>query len=250
MGDNADKPAADDTWTEADSKLFIETGRIFTPDRERQHDIVCRLIEAARPAGLVVELCCGAGELASAVLSRIPDIRLLALDGSPAMIERARTICGEHRDRIAFRAFDLKAGDWRTFDERPAAVYSSLAIHHLDGAEKLRLFKDLFEALRPGGRFIVADLMLAASAAGMEVSADAWAAEVAARSQALVGDDRAVRSFDELHWNLFRYPDDEPAAGPDLSGLGYAVKAERGISDDPPCRGSIRPDLRGCLDIR
>ncbi len=194
MGDPADTPADDATWTEADSELFIEVGRAFTPERERQHNIVCHLIAAAAPTGLIVELCCGAGELAKAVLERAPAIRLVAFDGSPAMIDHARALCIDHRDRIEFRHFDLKADDWRRFDDRPAAIYSSLAIHHLDGRGKLHLFKDLFEALRPGGRFVIADLMLAASETGMEVSAACWTAEVAVRSQALHGDDRAARS--------------------------------------------------------
>jgi len=39
-------------------------------------------------------------------------------------------------------------------------VSSALAVHHLDGDEKADLFRRLREVLLPGGRFVLADLVV------------------------------------------------------------------------------------------
>jgi tRNA (cmo5U34)-methyltransferase len=67
---------------------------------------------------------------------------------------------------------------------------------------------NLIAALRPGGLFVLADLIRPASEAGSRIAAEDWDRAVAARSQALYGDDRARRRFEELRWNYFRWPTD------------------------------------------
>jgi tRNA (cmo5U34)-methyltransferase len=195
-------------WREDDSAVFIDYGQAFTPDRERQQEIVAELIARVAPAHLVVELCCGGGDLARLLLERLPEIRLRALDGSPTMLAAARRTCAAYADRLDLRAFDLAGCDWRALQPAPDAICSSLAIHHLDGKAKRQLFEDLFAALRPGGVFVLADLIRPASETGWLISAEDWDRVVAARSLALYGDDRAARKFEALRWNYFRWPDD------------------------------------------
>ena len=195
-------------WREDHSAVFIDYGRAFTPDRERQQEIVAELVAAAAPARLVVELCSGGGDLARLLLERMPEIRLRAFDGSHTMLATARQTCAAHADRLDLHAFDLAATDWRALRPAPDAICSSLAVHHLDGDQKRQLFEDLFAALRPGGLFVLADLVKPASEAGWQIAAEDWDRAVAARSHALFGDDRAWRKFEELRWNYFRWPDD------------------------------------------
>jgi tRNA (cmo5U34)-methyltransferase len=195
-------------WREDDSAVFIDYGQAFTPDRERQQEIIAKLIGAVAPARLVVELCCGGGDLARLLLERLPQIRLRALDRSPRMLTMARRTCAAYADRLDLQAFDLAAADWRALQPAPDAICSSLAIHHLDSEEKRQLVEDLFAALRPGGLFVLADLVRPASQAGWQIAAEDWDRAVAARSHALYGDDRAARKFEELRWNYFRWPDD------------------------------------------
>ncbi len=203
MPEAADKAG----WREADSAVFIDYGQAFTPERERQQEIVCELVADAAPA-LVVELCCGSGDLAKLLLERLPAARVRALDGSPRMLATTRQGCAAYVDRLDLQAFDLAASDWRALRPAPEAICSSLAVHHLDGGQKRQLFRDLFGALRKGGIFVLADLVRPASPAGWQIAADDWDLAVATRSQALHGDDRARREFEKLHWNYFRWPDD------------------------------------------
>jgi tRNA (cmo5U34)-methyltransferase len=194
-------------WREDDSALFIDYGRAFTPDRERQQAIICELVASAAPRR-VVELCCGGGELARLLLERLPEARLLALDGSPTMLAQTRETCAVHAGRLELRQFDLAADDWRGLQPAPDAICSSLAVHHLDGPQKQELFSDLHRALRPGGVFVLADLIRPASDAGWRIAAEDWDRAVAERSLRLYGDDRAHQKFAELRWNYFTWPDD------------------------------------------
>ena len=214
--DISDKSTASDStaWTEADSATFVETGNAFTPERERQHEIICNLIAETAPEGRVVELCCGAGDLARTLLDRLPAIHLQAYDGSATMRDRTRANCASHGSRIEIKHFDLASSDWRPVEPNPDVVYSSLAIHHLDGFEKQSLYRDVLAMLQPGGLFIMADLVRPAAPSGFRVAAETWRAEVAARSQTIHGDDRAVRKFDDLQWNYYVYPDAEPGDMP------------------------------------
>jgi tRNA (cmo5U34)-methyltransferase len=200
-------PPREEGWREDDSALFIDYGRAFTPERERQQAIICELVAAVKPAR-VVELCCGAGELLLLLLERLPELRVLALDGSPAMLARTRETCAAHAERLELRKFDLAARDWRRPEPAPDAICSSLAVHHLDGGQKQQLFKDLLAALRPGGIFVLADLIRPESPVGWRIAAEGWDRAVAGRSQAIHGDDRAQRKFAELRWNYFSWPDD------------------------------------------
>src|SRR6185312_7020546 len=173
-------------WDEDSSRTFLDYGRYFVPERERQIGIIGELIPPP-PAGsdggaLLVELCSGEGLLSRALLERFPGCRLLALDGSAAMRERTRATCGAAPDRLTVAAFDLAACDWRAFAEPPHAIVSSLAIHHLDGGEKRALFRDLAAALASGGVLVIADIVRPPDARGMAAAAQQWDEAVRARA--------------------------------------------------------------------
>jgi tRNA (cmo5U34)-methyltransferase len=207
MTETGAAPARERGWREDDSALFIDYGRAFTPERERQQAIICELVAAVTPAR-VVELCCGAGELLLLLLEQLSEVKALALDGSPAMLARTRETCAAHAERLELRDFDLAARDWRRLEPAPDAICSSLAVHHLDGGQKQLLFKDLLAALRPGGVFVLADLIRPQSPAGWRIAAEDWDRAVAERSLQIYGDERAEQKFAELRWNYFRWPDD------------------------------------------
>lgn len=194
-------------WREDDSALFIDYGAAFTPERERQQAIIGELVASVAPAH-VVELCCGSGELLRLLLERLPEARALALDGSPAMLAKTRTTCAAHASRLELRKCDLAARDWRQLEPAPDAICSSLAVHHLDGGQKQQLFADLHAALRPGGIFVLADLIRPQSTAGWRIAAEDWDRAVALRSHNIYGDDRAQRKFAELRWNYYFWPHD------------------------------------------
>ncbi len=90
----------------------------------------------------VVDLGCGAGNLAPMIFARWPGTQLTGVDGSPEMLAKARA---EHPQAQFVRA-DI--GAWRP--ARPVdLIFSNAALHWLEGHE--RLVPALLEALAPGG---------------------------------------------------------------------------------------------------
>jgi tRNA (cmo5U34)-methyltransferase len=104
-------------------------------------------------ARTILELGIGTGETAQRVLARHPDARLVAIDSSPEMLERARAAVPDADLREAALQDPLPEGP---FD----LVVSALAVHHLDGAGKRDLFKRVAEVLAPDGRFVLADVVV------------------------------------------------------------------------------------------
>ncbi len=133
------------------------------------------------------------------------------------------------RDRLELQAFDLAARDWRRLEPAPDAICSSLAVHHLDGEGKRQLFNDLHAALRPGGIFVLADLIRPDSDAGWRIAAEDWDRAVAERSVQIYRDDRAQRRFAELRWNLYRWPDDNTIDHPSTVAEHVAWLDEAGF---------------------
>lgn len=108
----------------------------------------------------VLELGTGTGETAARLLQRHPTARLVGLDESEAMLSAAR-------ERLPAARVELRVGRLQdTLPEGPFdLVASALCVHHLVAAEKRDLFARVREALAPGGRFVLADVVVPADPA-------------------------------------------------------------------------------------
>ncbi|HEY1369712.1 MAG TPA: class I SAM-dependent methyltransferase [Gaiellaceae bacterium] len=134
----------------------------FTPEHylELMHEEVPRYDElqeetAKATAGVeardILELGTGTGETSRRVLALHPEARLTGLDVSAEMLAEARLPeadlrVGRLEDPLPEGPFDL--------------VVSALAVHHLDAAGKRDLFRRILAVLRPGGRFVLADVIV------------------------------------------------------------------------------------------
>ena len=94
------------------------------------------------PDGDVVDLGCGAGTVGTALAQRFQGHRLIGIDSSATMLERAKDVPAYHRLERADIA------DW-TPDRRPALIFSNAVLHWLP--EHGHLFPRLANALVPGG---------------------------------------------------------------------------------------------------
>jgi len=94
----------------------------------------------------VLDAGCGSGRVTATLLERLPEGRLVGIDGSPSMVAMAREALG---DRAEIREGDLSQLD---LHEEFDLVYSNAVFHWI--ADHENLFRRLFEALRPGGRLV------------------------------------------------------------------------------------------------
>ena len=201
--ENATKPV----WSEEASRMFIDVGRYYVPEREVQIETICDLIPVGEGPFRVLELACGEGLLAGAILARFPQATVHGLDGSPKMLETARANLAPYGERFMAEQFDLAAPDWRQPAAPVQAVVSSLVIHHLDGPQKQALYADLYRLLAPGGVLVIADVVQPPGERGVALAAKAWDAAVRRRALEFDGDTRALTLFQNDQWNIYWYPD-------------------------------------------
>lgn len=143
-----------------DPSTYLANIRADIPVFDRLQDEVAaatRGIEVRR----MLELGTGTGETARRVLEVHPHAHLVGIDESEEMLAVARTrVTGELlvsrlEDDLPESLFDL--------------VFSALAIHHLDGDGKRDLFRRVAEALRPGGTFVIGDVIVPAQPGEAEI---------------------------------------------------------------------------------
>jgi tRNA threonylcarbamoyl adenosine modification protein (Sua5/YciO/YrdC/YwlC family) len=105
----------------------------------------------------VLELGTGTGETTARLLERHPDAAVVGVDESEAMLAAARERLPA--ERVSLRVARLQ----EPLPEGPfELVASALCVHHLDSGEKRDLFARVREALAPGGRFVLADVIVPA----------------------------------------------------------------------------------------
>lgn len=213
-------------WQESDSRLFVEAGRIYTPDRETITRTFLDLIPAERDDAFHgVEIGHGQGWLMDAILHQFPNARMIGVDGSDAMRDAATTLLAPHAGRFDLRPFRLEDDAWLDALAEPVRCFvSCLIIHHLDGPGKRGLFARLYRHLEPGGALLVADIVEPTSAWGRRAMSRGYMDAVRRQSLAFTGNLAVFEQFQTDHWNIFDYPEpdfDKPSTVPEQ--LGWLV---------------------------
>jgi tRNA threonylcarbamoyl adenosine modification protein (Sua5/YciO/YrdC/YwlC family) len=103
----------------------------------------------------MLELGTGTGETARRLLQAHPNAFLVGIDSSAEMLAVARDSLPA--DRVELRVAPIEdALPEGPFD----LVASALCVHHLGGRQKASLFERIRAVLRPGGRFVLADVVM------------------------------------------------------------------------------------------
>jgi tRNA (cmo5U34)-methyltransferase len=133
------------------------------PAHRAQVDRIARLVAtlASTDRPLILDLGTGPGVLAAAILRTLPTARVVAQDFSRPMLDRAASELSWAGDRIIFHRSDLATSDWHEGLDRPFdVIVASYAIHNLRLPERIRsVYNDVVDMLRPGGCFILLDLV-------------------------------------------------------------------------------------------
>lgn len=98
----------------------------------------------------VLDAGCGSGRVTELLLERLPNGRVVALDGSPSMIDQARVRLARYGDRVEYVVADL--GDPLPLPGPVDAILSTATFHWV--ADHDALFRNLAAVLRPGGPLV------------------------------------------------------------------------------------------------
>jgi tRNA (cmo5U34)-methyltransferase len=135
-----------------DPASYLETIRAEVPAYDELQDAVAEAT-AGIHAERVLELGVGTGQTSRRVLDLHPDAELVGIDESAEMLAAASADVTAADLRVSRLEDPLPEG---SFD----LVVSALAVHHLDRAGKADLFARVADRLRPGGRFVLGDVVV------------------------------------------------------------------------------------------
>ena len=137
-----------------DPDSYMDLMREEVPAYERLQEAIVDACEGPAVTS-VLDLGTGTGETLIRVLARHPGATAVGIDESEAMLEVAAS-------RLEGQAVELRVADLE--GPLPAGpfdlVVSALAVHHLDGPAKATLFGRVAAVLRPGGRFVLGDVVI------------------------------------------------------------------------------------------
>jgi trans-aconitate methyltransferase len=134
----------------------------YVPAREQRFTVMADVLAAAvGRLTRVIDLGCGPGSLSLRLLERFPDVRILALDVDPVMVELAGQALSGYGDRVQVVRGDLADGSWISAvgGSAPEAVVSTTALHWLTPAELIGLYQQVAALLPEGGVFLNGDHM-------------------------------------------------------------------------------------------
>jgi trans-aconitate 2-methyltransferase len=95
---------------------------------------------------VAVDAGCGTGRVTAELAARLPDGRVIAVDGSEAMVEKAKESLG---DRATYMVADLTELE---LPEPADLVFSTATFHWIPDHDAL--FRKMRAALKPGGRLV------------------------------------------------------------------------------------------------
>ena len=119
--------------------------RVATPMTRWGLDVLDRL--PLRGDERVIDAGCGTGRVTERLAERLPDGSVIALDGSPAMIDAARVRLARFGDRVEYVVADL--GTPLPIDGLVDAILSTATFHWVPDHDAL--FRNLAAVTRPGG---------------------------------------------------------------------------------------------------
>lgn len=118
----------------------------------------------------ILDLGCGTGNFSRSLAAAFPRARITCVDIAGKMLDMARAKLAGVRG-VSFRQCDL-----RDFDYGPGfdVIAASMALHHIEGAQKPRFYRTLNRALPPGGVFLCIDIFVSPLAAVQRLCIRRW----------------------------------------------------------------------------
>ncbi len=149
----------------ANADLYLSLAEIIVPQRDRTIKLLIDIFGYhfdTKDWLSLLDIRCGDGIVSDRIRERYAKNSFFLLDGSLEMLEKAkRRLKGRNITFIhqTFEEYIALAAEKEKYD----FVYSANAIHHLDLVGKSKLYRKIFNELKPGGLFLNIDPVTASS---------------------------------------------------------------------------------------
>jgi SAM-dependent methyltransferase len=177
---------------------------LVIPHRREVFDVVVTVLPFPLDATIrVVDLGAGTGSLAEKILQRWPGASVICVDNSGEMVEIGRAKLSGYAERATWLLADLEDPAWLAEVPGPLdAVVSTYAIHLTTDETKRRLYRWGYQVLVPGGCFINADRLQAASPALDALYHDQWMEFIVRNTKAVLGKDVTIETVRERQHSM------------------------------------------------
>jgi len=136
---------------------YDEHAELAIPQYKEMHEEMVRLImrkwDRSFPLKLL-DLGAGTGKTTEVILRSFPNGESVAVDKFPEMLNHARVRLDRFKCRVSYIEDDFLDAD---LGSNYNVCASALAIHHQDALGKQQIFNKVYNALEPGGIFVMID---------------------------------------------------------------------------------------------
>lgn len=154
----------DSRWTDSQFVYnYQDDAGIYLPFRKQFFETARFVFEISvshRPEIRVLDLGCGDGLFVKELLRAFNVSQVVMVDGSDEMLDKAMRQIEDHRCVKFVRASFQKLLQDDPLECQFDFIFSSLAIHHINLAQKAEFYKYCHKHLKPGGCFINYDVVL------------------------------------------------------------------------------------------
>jgi ubiquinone/menaquinone biosynthesis C-methylase UbiE len=151
-------------------------GSEHNPSRGEQLDILVTLLEKMmRPNTWMLDLGYGSGQVEKLIFERIPQARIVGVDGSREMMNIAAERLTAYSDRFESIQYNLADFPSLTLPSHPYQfVIAIQSLHHLAREDMQAVYRRIYELLEPGGAFLLLDRMRVENAHVWQVLHHVW----------------------------------------------------------------------------
>jgi tRNA (cmo5U34)-methyltransferase len=139
-------------------------------------DAILGYVPAGSKSQRILELGSGSGHLTRRIRKAFPDAEIYAIDLSREMLIKCQETTDPSRLQLLRMDFENLSFAPDFFD----LVVSSISIHHIDHPAKQKLFRQVFQCLRPGGVLAYSDQFAGDTDEIYRKHMEAWKKEAAA----------------------------------------------------------------------
>ena len=138
----------------------LDTGQLTTIDAKISLELITEAAKRIAPnAGQLLDIGCGAGNYSLKMLSKLPNLECTLVDLSTPMLDRAF----ERVSKKTNKKVHLVQGDVREVSLKENhfdIILAGAVLHHLrDDQDWETTFKKIYGLLKPGGCFMISDLI-------------------------------------------------------------------------------------------